>query len=190
MHAIFFSIKRVHLRTLGVVKALLRGFDLTPARFDLMRVVFIHEGGMPQWRLRALLGVSGATVSRMLKALEASGLITREPSPHDKRDLIIRITEQGRTRTDAALSALVDSLIAERMAIRGADFDPELGKQKLEVLEHLLSGMRGAYGDEARFVHPWSRSELDLHARSFRPATAARPDDTRFTEAPAPAPRR
>ena len=43
MHQMFFSVKRVHLRIVEVSKRLVREFGLTPARFDLLRVVEAHH---------------------------------------------------------------------------------------------------------------------------------------------------
>ncbi|MBC7018091.1 MarR family winged helix-turn-helix transcriptional regulator, partial [Salmonella enterica] len=96
MHRIFFSIKRVHLRVIEIGKGMLAEFGLTPARFDMLRVVLAHEPhGLLQSRLRALLGVSGATVSRMLKALEELGFVTRTPFHRDRRNLLIELTSDG-----------------------------------------------------------------------------------------------
>lgn len=179
MHPLFFALKRAHLRTLQIETALLHDFGMTPARFDLMRVVFIHRRGVMQWRLRLLLGVSPATVSRMVMSLEKLGLLRREVSENDKRDRVVIATEAGRIRVDAALRALVDNLIAQRLALRAADLDPEAAHAKLAALQSLLGTMRAAYGDEARFNHPWSLAELDPYVRRFRAGFSNRPDDTR-----------
>lgn len=161
MHAMFFGIKLAHLRTLAVTRRLLRGMELTPARFDMMRVVELHqEDGIAQENLRQLLGVSAATVSRMLKSLEALGFVVRNRYAHDGRSLIVQITEIGLERVRDARDALVESGVAERMALRGLAFEPAVAKPLVETLRSFLSGVRKIYGCFAPFEHPWTTEQF------------------------------
>lgn len=161
MHRIFFSIKRVHLRVVEVSKRLVGAFELTPARFDMLRVVMLHAPyGATQWRLRALLGVSAATVSRMAKSLEMLGFVARARSGRDARDVWVTLTELGKERVTAAMKALVDSGVADTFAKRGVDFDPQAATVRLSVLQTALSSMRRIYGDAALFIDPWRRGGL------------------------------
>jgi DNA-binding MarR family transcriptional regulator len=161
MHRIFFSIKRVHLRVIEIGKGLLAAFGLTPARFDMLRVVLEHEPhGLLQSRLRALLGVSGATVSRMLKALEALGFVTRTPLATDRRNLLIELTQYGWDTMDAAMCRLVWNRAANALARRGVSAKPEDADRKLGVLQGFLSSMRKAYDDRAAFIDPWTNAPL------------------------------
>src|ERR1700742_1791079 len=57
--------------------------------------------------LRATLVTSG-TMTNRIDRLAAAGLVRREPDPTDKRGVLVILTEQGRTRGDAALSGLLD----------------------------------------------------------------------------------
>ncbi len=47
--------------------------------------------------LRERLGLDSGYVSRLLRALEADGLVTVEPHPHDRRVRTVALTEAGRT---------------------------------------------------------------------------------------------
>ncbi|MGW8379869.1 bifunctional helix-turn-helix transcriptional regulator/GNAT family N-acetyltransferase [Streptomyces sp. ODS28] len=47
-------------------------------------------------RLRERLGLDSGYVSRLLRALEADGLVTVEPQPGDRRVRTVRLTEAGR----------------------------------------------------------------------------------------------
>ena len=56
-------------------------------------------------------------MTRLVRALEADGLVTREPDPADRRSIIIRATrageaqlEVGRTRQLAPLAAAIAAL--------------------------------------------------------------------------------
>jgi DNA-binding MarR family transcriptional regulator len=161
MHRIFFSIKRVHLRIVEECKRLVGKFELTPARFDMMRIVMLHAPhGITQAKIRRLLGVSAPTVSRMLKSLEVLGLVSRKPYPRDKRHVIVECTELGHARTEDAISALIETGHAEDMARRGVDVDPEAAVPRLRVLQRALSFMRRTYKDAAAFIDPWRTDSL------------------------------
>lgn len=161
MHRVFFSVKRVHLRIVEIGKKLLRRFGLTPARFDLLRVVDAHHPHpVLQSKIRALLGVSAATVSRMLKALEKLGFVEREESKADARNLLVSLSDLGWNRVDGATVALVSNGTAERMARRGVAFEPKLAVVRLRLLQKHLNSMRRIYGDDAPFVDPWRNDDL------------------------------
>ena len=121
MHRIFFSVKRVHLRVVEISKRLVKHFELTPARFDMLRIVRLHAPhGVTQSRIRELLGVSAATISRMLKSLQVLGFVRRMRHPRDARDVLVWLTELGENRVSRAVAALIDSGVADTFAKRGA----------------------------------------------------------------------
>jgi len=92
MHAIFFGIKRVHLRVLAVTRRMIGLSALTRARFDMLRIVELHPHGITQSTIRWLLGVSAPTVSRMLKALQRLGFVDRHRDARDGRCVRVRLT--------------------------------------------------------------------------------------------------
>lgn len=57
--------------------------------------------------LRATLVTSG-TMTNRIDRLESAGLVRRGPDPQDKRGVLVRLTDAGRTRVDAAFTELVD----------------------------------------------------------------------------------
>ncbi|MFI9079847.1 GNAT family N-acetyltransferase [Streptomyces sioyaensis] len=68
-------------------------------------------------RLRERLGLDSGYVSRMLRSLEADGLVTVEPQPRDKRVRTVRLTDAGRTeravldgRSDELAGSLLEPL--------------------------------------------------------------------------------
>ncbi|MFG2861214.1 MarR family winged helix-turn-helix transcriptional regulator [Streptomyces sioyaensis] len=65
-----------------------------------------QETGLPVGRLAAGAEVSVPTATRMLKQLEAKGLVTRQRSPEDERRVVIRLTEEGARRLAAMQRAL------------------------------------------------------------------------------------
>jgi DNA-binding MarR family transcriptional regulator len=57
--------------------------------------------------LRATLVTSG-TMTNRIDRLESAGLVRRGPDPLDKRGVLVRLTDAGRTRVDAAFDDLVE----------------------------------------------------------------------------------
>ena len=161
MHRVFFSVKRVHLRIVEESKVLLRRFGLTPARFDLLRVVDAHEPrAVLQSTICRLLGVSATTVSRMLIALERLGFVERTKLDGDRRSLLVRLTDFGWNRLEDALTACVCLGRAEAMARRGVGGESHLAVIRLRLLQKPLNSMRRVYRDCAPFVDPWRIREL------------------------------
>jgi DNA-binding MarR family transcriptional regulator/GNAT superfamily N-acetyltransferase len=62
-------------------------------------------------RLRDRLGLDSGYTSRLLRSLEADGLVTVEPQPQDRRVRTVRLTDAGRVER-AALDARSDELAA------------------------------------------------------------------------------
>lgn len=160
MHSIFFGLKRAHLCVLRVTRVLLRGRELTPARFDMMRIVARHPFGVAQSKIQALLGVSAATVSRMLKSLELLGFVVRKRLIEDGRCSLVEVTRLGRDRVTDAAYALVHSGVAERMVLRGLGFERRAARPRMKSLQRALSSMRRIYGDRSPFEHPWFYGDL------------------------------
>lgn len=78
--------------------------------------------------LRATLVTSG-TMTNRIDRLAAAGLVTRNPAPEDRRGVLVRLTEAGKERVDAALA---DLLQRERELLAG------LGQQERQTLADLL----------------------------------------------------
>jgi DNA-binding MarR family transcriptional regulator len=107
MDDIFFGVKRSHLAVNRWALLKLKEFGVTPARLDLMRLIYVRNFRWSQMHLRRRLGVARATISRMLKALEKLGWITREVDPFDRRTRDCLLTYEGRRIVASVMSALV-----------------------------------------------------------------------------------
>jgi DNA-binding MarR family transcriptional regulator len=175
MHPLFFGLKRVHHRVLAASRDLLAGVGLTPARFDLLRVVDAHRGGVAQAKVIILLGVSAATVSRMITSLEQLGLLLRERGSYrDGRLVHLRLTDAGRSAVRRALYRAIgggaaDLLAASALAQRWWAPAGEHGK-----LADVLDMARTRLGDRAPFRHPWT--DRDLWSHLWPPLSEAMPE--------------
>lgn len=169
MHSTFFGIKRAHLCVLARSRPLLvrAESELTPARFDMMRIISLHAHGVAQTRIIDLLGVSAATVSRMLKSLEQLGFVARSRAyAEDARRLLVRITKLGSDRVRRGLAATVSSRVADLLAARGvtgnilATADDAVSRDKVAAFEAVLVRMRNVFGDPTPVRHPWHTESI------------------------------
>jgi len=87
---------------------------------------------MSQRALADLVGVEGPSMVSMLDRLEREGLVTRAPSPTDRRVKLVHLTEAG--------TALYKQVKEQANAVRGAllgDIDPVQLEAATELLELL-----------------------------------------------------
>jgi DNA-binding MarR family transcriptional regulator len=95
MHPFSFRLKRAHQRVVLLGGSILREFGLTPARFDLLFLVHERLNDAPtQTELSRALGVTAATVSRMVRSLEELGIVMRFHVA-DRRAKHVALTEGG-----------------------------------------------------------------------------------------------
>jgi DNA-binding MarR family transcriptional regulator len=80
-------------------------------------------------RLGEMLVMSSGAMTNRLDSLEDAGLIERTPDPADRRGVLVRITEHGRTVLDDAMAV---------MAEREVGMMSVLGPDELHTLNNLL----------------------------------------------------
>ena len=95
--ALVTSVMRVHQLLLSVVDGVLRPYDLTFARFEILALLdFTRRGSLPLGKIGSRLQVHPTSASSAVGRLERQGLIVRIPHPTDGRTTLIEITPQGR----------------------------------------------------------------------------------------------
>jgi DNA-binding MarR family transcriptional regulator len=158
MNQIFFGLKRAHHGVLRITRSALAKLGLTAARFDLMYVVHQRED-VTQRELRGKLGVSAATVSRMLKSLEAIGLLQRQRADWDRRQRVVRLTEAGGRCIQSAIRHFIKWGAAQLMV--DSALCPEHWNDDaqcliaMDALDGHLSNIRETYGDVATLYYRW-----------------------------------
>jgi DNA-binding MarR family transcriptional regulator len=114
----------------------LAGLGLTRSRTEVLWVLH-HRGPSTQRTLADAMGVSARNVTGLVDALAATGFVTREPHPTDRRAALVTLTEHG-ARTTTALArdheALARALFADMPAERFECF--------VAGLEQVLAGLR------------------------------------------------
>jgi DNA-binding MarR family transcriptional regulator len=157
MHSIFFGVKRAFHATLRRTR---RPFaqvqpGLTAARYDVLYALQSHDSELRQSKLRDLLGVTGATISRMLRALERLRVVWRERDPLDRRRLIVRLTDLGDLWVRWADRRLLQEVaLAIDAAFTARHSDADCLWAKL-CFDDALDAFRATFGDRAHLVvHP------------------------------------
>ncbi|GAB3669692.1 MarR family transcriptional regulator [Actinocorallia lasiicapitis] len=132
------SVMRVQQLLLSRIEAILKPHGLTFAAFEALRLLaFTRTGELPMGKMGQRLMVSPASVTNVITRLERNGLVTRSPSPDDRRVVLAQITDRGRRTIEDATTALHD-----------ADFAlPDLTQDQAAALTLALRTLRSSVGD-------------------------------------------
>lgn len=132
------SLMRAQQIVLARVEEVLRPFDLTFARYEvLMLLLFSRTGALPLSRLGDRLQVHPTSVTNAVDRLEAQGLVRRSPHPKDRRATLAELAPAGRERALAATAELNARVFAK----------PGLGAQGIDRLVEVLTELRRDAGD-------------------------------------------
>lgn len=141
-----FLLRRAHQISAAVFEDACRDLALTPAQFGVLTVLQAHPG-LGQSSLARALGFDKVTVLRVLRGLEARGLLARTPALDNRRNVCVALTPRGEQVLQQAQKP------AERAYKR---LMAPLDSQQQEQLLELLQLLTGELEDEARaaFVRP------------------------------------
>jgi DNA-binding MarR family transcriptional regulator len=107
-------------------------FGLTRPSFQVLVALLRADGNqLTQSRLSRAVRRTSGTISLRLARLEKAGLVARETDPEDARGFVVKLTEEGRKRVEAALPAYAEA--CERLAVGldegdGGEFVRRLGE--------------------------------------------------------------
>lgn len=62
----------------------------------VLKTLYFNDGKMTQRDLLENTSTTSASLSEVVGKLESQGLVERERSEHDKRQLVVKLTEEGR----------------------------------------------------------------------------------------------
>lgn len=101
------SLMRAQQIVLGRVEAVLKRYDISFARYEvLMLLVFSKQGSLPMRVIGQRLQVHPTSVTNAVDRLEGAGLVRRVPHPTDRRATLIELTSAGRRVALEATDAL------------------------------------------------------------------------------------
>lgn len=133
------SIMRAHQLFLAEANDVLRAFDLTFARYEVLAWLSWNAdcGSLSLSQIGERLQVTPATVTKAIDRLEGDGLIRRVPHPSDARTTLAEITARGRRIVSAATTELNENVFET----------VQLSEEEMEQLFGLLVKIRVAAGD-------------------------------------------
>jgi len=103
------SIVRAHQIYMARVQEVLRPFDLSFARYELLMVLlFSRRGSLPLNKLGSRLQVHPTSVTNAVDRLERQGFIRRVAHPTDGRTTLAEITSGGREIARSSTEAIND----------------------------------------------------------------------------------
>ena len=132
------SIARAHQILLARIDEVLRPYDLTFARYEvLMLLHFSRAGRLPMTVIGNRLQVHPTSVSSAVARLERQGYVQRTRDPADRRTRLAAITDLGRRQALAATEQLNDTVFA----------DPGLPPRETTEVVSALRRLRREAGD-------------------------------------------
>ena len=159
MIPIVFHAKRSFHASLRVARELVAPFGLTPARFDLLSVIYRSDRVITQRDLRDILGVSGPTISRMVRSLEDLGLLRRGRYWGDLRQREVALTSEGSTRVRDVFRAVIRvgyvQLAVDSALAPDRVFDARACASETEVALAVFKRFGQGLGDRATHRYPW-----------------------------------
>ncbi|AXK35994.1 MarR family transcriptional regulator [Streptomyces armeniacus] len=87
-----FQLARAHRARAG---AMLREMDLHPGQ-ELLLMQLLDRDGQTQSELLESVGLDHSTLSKALRRMQDAGLLVREPAAHDRRVMVVHLTDKGR----------------------------------------------------------------------------------------------
>ena len=135
------SIMRAHQLFLAKANEVLRPFDLTFARYEVLAWLAWNAdcGSLSLSQIAERLQVTPATVTNAIDRLEDDDLVRRLPHPNDARTTLAEITSLGR-KTVAAATEELNARVFETV---------RLTRSEMDTLIRLLVKVRVEAGDFA-----------------------------------------
>ena len=136
--ALVTSVARVHQLLMERIEVVLRPFDVSFARYEVLRLLaFTREGALPMTKLGSLLQVHPTSVTSAVDRLERQGYVTRTRGEQDRRIVLAAITPEGRAVVERATVGLNEEIFCR----------PGLDAAGVLALTDQLTRLRAAVGD-------------------------------------------
>ncbi|MEV6102922.1 MarR family transcriptional regulator [Nocardia sp. NPDC051981] len=115
-----FALALANRAVLAVYRPLLDPLGLTHPQYLVMLALW-GDTPLSVKDIGELLQLDSPTLSPLLKRLEASGYITRRRDPQDERNLLVDLTQAGRTLRSAAEK--IPGAVVEKLGVSLADLE-------------------------------------------------------------------
>ncbi|MEO2109133.1 MAG: MarR family transcriptional regulator [Actinomycetota bacterium] len=112
--ALVTSITRVQAIFQQRIDGLLKPFDLTFARYEILQLLsFSRTGSLPMGAIGRRLQVHPTSVTSAIDRLERQGFVVREDHPTDRRAKLATLTEEGRAVVKQATAVLNEEVFSD-----------------------------------------------------------------------------
>ena len=112
--------------------------DLTMSQLSVLSLLR-RAGSMTAGDLASREMVRPPSMTRLIAALEADGLIERRNHPSDGRQVLVALTEAGGNRADAEAIAR-EKWLSQQLVTKTTAEEREIVKKALEVLRRIAEG--------------------------------------------------
>ena len=119
----FDTANRLHSAAIHLLRRLRRedtATGLAPARLSALSVL-VFGGPMSLTRLAEIEQVKAPTMTKVVQALEAEGLVRRDSNPDDKRGTVLAATAKGRRIMEEGRRRRIERLAADLAELPAAD---------------------------------------------------------------------
>ncbi|MDQ0905082.1 MarR family winged helix-turn-helix transcriptional regulator [Streptomyces canus] len=114
-----FQLARAHR---AYAAAMLREMDLHLGQ-ELLLMQLLDRDGQTQSELLDSVGLDHSTVSKSLRRMQDAGLLLREPAAHDRRVMVVHLTDKGRAMREplAAMWRALEETSARDLSAQQAE---------------------------------------------------------------------
>ena len=92
---VFTLLDQVARRLREIQRMTVNEVDLTPPQFQTLRLLW-EQDAQPFKDLADAIGCTRPTMTGVVDTLEKNGLVRREPNLHDRRSVLVTLTEMGK----------------------------------------------------------------------------------------------
>jgi MarR family transcriptional regulator, organic hydroperoxide resistance regulator len=132
-----FQVAKTHR---GLAGELLRPTGLYPGQ-EILLMHLLDEDERTQKELIELMGIDASTVTKMVQRLEAAEFVCRTPSESDRRAIIVKLTQSGRS-----LKVKVENMRAKLNGVTVENLSREEQVQLLQLLQKVLPSLKKGIG--------------------------------------------
>ena len=127
-----FQLARAHR---GYAAGLLRQLDLHPGQ-ELVLMHLFDRDGLTQSELLASVGLDHSTLSKTLRRMQDAGLLIRQPADHDRRVMVVHLTEKGQ-----AMREPIDSMWRTLEEITTRNLSPRQAESMMTAADTIVSAI-------------------------------------------------
>ncbi|MDQ0595994.1 DNA-binding MarR family transcriptional regulator [Streptomyces canus] len=142
-----FQLARAHR---GYAAAMLREMNLHSGQ-ELLLMQLYERDGQTQSELLTSVGLDHSTVSKALRRMQDAGLLTREPTAHDRRVMVVRLTDKSHAmrKPIAAMWTVLEEILCSRPGL-AESFIAIAGTIERAINDRHRVGARDTGGDRRR----------------------------------------